>query len=361
MKLTIVDRYIIRKFLGTFFFAISLLIIIVIIFDFSEKIDDFITKQAPLQAIIFDYYLNFIPFFINLFSNLFTFIAVVFFTSRLAARTEIVAMLSGGISFRRLLRPYIISASFLVTLTLYLSNFLIPHTNITLREFEKKYLKNPPKSNVMNLHLQIEQGVFVYFESWNDKEKTGYRFTLEKFQDSLMFYKLLSDRIKWDSTAGKWRLEQYVERQMEDTSCHNLVFGAMKDTTINLLPDEIMVDKEDTKIMNFSELNAFIAREKLKGSSMVRFYETEKHKRIAVPVSALILTLIGLSLSSRKVRGGTGMHLGLGIGITFSYILFMQISTQFSVYGNMNPLLATWLPNLLFFVVGVYLFMKAPK
>jgi len=213
----------------------------------------------------------------------------------------------------------------------------------------------------MNLHLQIEPGVFVYFESRDNKEKTGYRFTLEKFQDSLMVYKLLSDRIKWDSTAGKWRLEQYVERQMQDTSRHKLVFGAMKDTTLNLLPDEIMVDKEDIKIMNFSELNAFIAREKLKGSSMVRFYETEKHKRIAVPVSAIILTLIGLSLSSRKVRGGTGMHLGLGIAITFSYILFMQISTQFSVYGSMSPLLATWLPNMLFFVVGMYLFMKAPK
>lgn len=361
MKLTIIDRYIIRKFLGTFFYAIGLLIIIVIIFDISEKIDDFLTKQAPLRAIIFDYYLNFIPYFINLFSSLFTFISVVFFTSRLAARTEIIAMLSGGISFRRLLRPYMIAASFLVLLTLYLSNFLIPHTNITLREFEKKYLKNPPKSNVMNLHLQIEPGVFVYFESWDNSDKMGYRFSLEKFQDSVMVYKLLSDRIKWDSTAGKWRLEQYVERLMDNPNRHQLVFGTQKDTTLNLLPGEIMVDKEDIKIMNFSELNAFIAREKLKGSSMVRFYETEKHKRIAVPMSAIILTLIGMSLSSRKVRGGTGMHLGLGIGITFSYILFMQISTQFSVYGNMNPMLATWLPNLLFLLVGIVLLVKAPK
>lgn len=361
MKFTIIDRYIIRKFLGTFFYAISLLIIIVIIFDISEKIDDFLTKQAPLRAIIFDYYLNFIPYFINLFSSLFTFISVVFFTSRLAARTEIIAMLSGGISFRRLLRPYLISASFLVVLTLYLSNFLIPHTNITLREFEKTYLKNPPKSNVMNLHLQIEPGVFVYFESWDNSDKMGYRFSLEKFQDSLMVYKLLSDRIRWDSTTGKWRLEQYVERLMDNPIRHQLVFGAQKDTTLNLYPGEIMIDKEDIKIMNFSELNAFIAREKLKGSSMVRFYETEKHKRIAVPMSAIILTLIGMSLSSRKVRGGTGMHLGLGIGITFSYILFMQISTQFSVYGNMNPLLATWLPNLLFLVVAVILLVKAPK
>jgi lipopolysaccharide export system permease protein len=270
-------------------------------------------------------------------------------------------MLSGGISFRRLLRPYMISASFLLILTLYLSNFLIPHTNITLREFEKKYLKNPPKSNVMNLHLQIEPGVYVYFESWDNTEKTGYRFSLEKFQDSIMTYKLLSDRIKWDSVANKWRLEQYVERFMDDSSHHKLVFGAQKDTTLKLMPGEIMVDKEDIKIMNFSELNAFIAREKLKGSSLVRFYETEKHKRIAVPVSAIILTLIGMSLSSRKVRGGTGMHLGLGIGITFSYILFMQISTQFSVYGNMSPLLAAWLPNMLFLLVGIYLFMKAPK
>ena len=361
-RLTIIDRYIIRKFLGTFFYSIALLILIVVVFDVSEKIDDFLTRQAPLRAIIFDYYFNFIPYFINLFSSLFTFIAVIFFTSRLAERSEIIAMLSSGINFYRLLKPYMISATFLVILTLYLSNFLIPHTNIKLRAFEKQYIKNPIRSSTLNLHLQIEPGVFVYFESWDNIRTNGYRFTLEKIEDGKLSYKLMSDQVKWDSVASKWQLINYTERFIDTaTFQQNIVFGSKKDTTLNLRPTEIIVDKEDMKIMNFNELNAFIHREKLKGSSMVKYYETEMHKRIAEPISALILTLIGVALSSRKVRGGTGMHLGIGLGITFAYILFMQITTQFSVYGNMVPMLATWIPNIFFGIVAIWLLLKAPK
>jgi len=361
-RLTIIDRYIIRKFLGTFFYSIALLILIVVVFDVSEKIDDFLTRQAPLRAIIFDYYFNFIPYFINLFSSLFTFIAVIFFTSRLAERSEIIAMLSSGINFYRLLKPYMISATFLVILTLYLSNFLIPHTNIKLRAFEKQYIKNPIRSSALNLHLQIEPGVFVYFESWDNVRTNGYRFTLEKIEDGKLSYKLMSDQVKWDSVASKWQLINYTERYIDTaTFQQNIVFGSKKDTTLNLRPTEIIVDKEDMKIMNFNELNAFIHREKLKGSSMVKYYETEMHKRIAEPISALILTLIGVALSSRKVRGGTGMHLGIGLGITFAYILFMQITTQFSVYGNMAPMLATWIPNIFFGIVAIWLLLKAPK
>jgi lipopolysaccharide export system permease protein len=359
--LKIIDYYIIRKFLGTFFYAISLLIIIVIVFDISEKVDDFINRQAPLEAIVFDYYVNFIPFFINLFSSLFTFIAVIFFTSRLAARTEIIAILAGGMSFRRLIRPYMLAASFLVILTMYLSNFLIPHTNKTLREFEKTYLKNPLQSSELNMHFQIEPGVFAYIETWDNRILTGYRFSLEEFREGQMTYKLTSDRINWDTTTSKWKINNYVERRMFAGTHDQISFGNTKDTTINLLPGEILVDKEDIKVMNYSELNTFIAREKLKGSKGVKFYETEKHKRVAVPMSAIILTLIGVALSARKVRGGTGMHLGLGIAITFAYILFMQISTQYSVYGNLSPLLATWLPNIIFGALGVWLLIKAPK
>jgi len=361
-RLTVIDRYIIRKFLGTFFYSIGLLIIIVVVFDVSEIIDDFLTRRAPLRAIIFDYYLNFIPYFINLFSSLFTFIAVIFFTSRLAERSEIIAMLSSGINFFRLLKPYLISATFLVILTLYFSNFLIPHTNIKLRDFEKQYIKNPLRRKSLNLHLQIEPGVFVYFESWDNARKNGYRFTIERIENSKLSYKLMSDQIKWDSIKSKWHIINYTERFIDTATFEqSLVFGSQKDTTLNLRPTEIIVDKEDMKIMNFNELKAFIEREKLKGSSTIKYYETEMHKRIAEPISAIILTLIGMALSSRKVRGGTGMHLGIGIGITFTYILFMQITTQFSVYGNMAPMLATWLPNIFFGIIAIWLLLKAPK
>jgi lipopolysaccharide export system permease protein len=359
--LSIIDRYIIRKFLGTFFYSISLLILIVIIFDLSEKIDDFLTKQAPLQAIIFDYYFNFIPFFINLFSSLFTFISVIFFTSRLAARTEIIAILGGGISFKRLLRPYMIAASFLVILTIYLANFLIPITNRQLREFEKKYYKNPQQNRDLNIHMQIDPGVFVYIEAWDKEKKQGTRFSLERFDERKLVYKLVADKIAWDTTANQWKLNNFFSKRLLANGNQKLETGTTKDTVMTLQPSDFMVDIEDIKTMNFNQLNEFISREKLKGSKNIRQYEVEKHKRFAFPISAIILTLIGVALSSRKIRGGIGMHLGLGIAITFSYILFMQISTQFAVFGTMTPVLAVWLPNILFGLLAVYLIRVAPK
>ncbi len=359
--LKILDIYIIRKFLGTFFYSISLLILIVIIFDLSEKIDDFLTKQAPLKAIIFDYYLNFIPFFINLFSSLFTFISVIFFTSKLAARTEIVAILAGGVSFRRLLRPYMIAASVLVLLTIYLANFLIPITNIGLREFEKKYYKNPITNRDMNIHMQINAGVFVYLETWDKTKKQGNRFTLEKFKDNTLVYKLTSDRIVWDSTKNFWHLQNFYSKTFLPGYKQKITRGVSKDTMMNMTPAEFVVDIEDIKTMNYQQLRAFIAREKLKGSKNIKQYEVEKYKRFAFPISGIILTLIGVALSSRKIRGGIGMHLGLGIAITFSYILFMQISTQFAVFGTLSPLFAVWLPNIIFGILAFYLIRIAPK
>lgn len=359
--LSIIDRYIIRKFLGTFFYSITLLILIVIIFDLSEKIDDFLTKQAPLDAIIFDYYFNFIPFFINLFSSLFTFISVIFFTSRLAARTEIIAILGGGISFRRLLRPYMIAATLLVILTIYLANFLIPITNKQLREFEKKYYKNPQQSRDLNIHMQIDPGVFVYVETWDKEKKQGTRFTMERFEDKKLVYKIIADKIAWDTIKSEWRMSNFYSKRYLANGNQKLETGSSKDTLMTLHPNDFMVDVEDIKTMNFNQLNDFIAREKLKGSKNVRQYEVEKHKRFAFPISAIILTLIGVALSSRKIRGGIGMHLGLGIAITFSYILFMQISTQFAVFGTLTPIVAVWLPNFLFGILAFYLIRIAPK
>jgi lipopolysaccharide export system permease protein len=204
----IIDRYIIRKFLGTFLYSIALLSVVIIIFDLSEKIDDFLEKEAPLRIIIFDYYLNFIPFFVNMFSYLFTFISVIFFTSKMASNTEIVAILSSGISFKRFLWPYIFSATIIGLLSLFLANFVIPNTNKTLWEFEKKYIKNPIRNEDMNIHMQINPGVFIYVESFNTSTKTGQKFSLEQFDNKgNLVYKLNSDYFSWVPETGKWRIK----------------------------------------------------------------------------------------------------------------------------------------------------------
>lgn len=355
-----VDLYIIKKFLGTFFYAISLLIMIVIIFDLSENIDNFISKDAPLNAIIFDYYFNFIPYFVNLFSYLFTFISVIYFTSRMAANTEIVAILSSGISYYRLLRPYFFSAIILAILSFYLANFLIPPTNQKRRMFTDVYISKLSKSKDTHIHLQINPGTFVYMESFNMKSKSGYRFTLEKFTGNKMDYKLTSDRILWDSTGSKWLIDNYTIRTI-DGNTEKITKGARMDTVLNLSPSELVIKKEYYEEMTFAELRRFIEQERIKGSEEIVFYEMEKHNRIASPFATLVMTLIGVSLSSRKMRGGIGMHLGLGILLAFSYILFMRVTSVFATYGNLPPSVAAWIPNIVFTLIGLYLLKKAPK
>ena len=370
-KFTIIDRlkglmktidiYIIKKFLGTFFFSIALLSVVIIVFDLSEKIDDFLEKQAPMKGIIFDYYFNFIPFFVNMFSYLFTFIAVIFFTSKMAQNTEIIAILSSGISFWRFLWPYFLSAFFLGSLSFYMSNFLIPHTNKTMWQFEKTYIKDPIRNQDMNIHMQIQPGVFVYVESYNSFTDIGQRFSMERFTpEGKLYYKLNSERIQWDSITGLWQIKNYYIRQIEGDK-ETLKKGLELDTLINLRPKEFTIIVEDIKTMNYWELNEFINKEVLRGSPNIPEYEVEKYKRYAFPFATLILTLIGVSLSSRKVRGGIGMHLGVGIGMTFSYILFMQVSNVFATFGSLPPMLAVWIPNIVFGLLSIYMIRVAPK
>lgn len=360
MKL--IDWYIFKKFIGTFFYAISLLIIIVIIFDISENIEDFLKNEAPVKEIIVDYYINFIPYFINLFVYLFTFISVIFFTSKMAGNTEIIAILSSGVSFMRMLRPYLMASLLLGILSFYLGNFLIPQTNVTRRIFKDKYMEDLSKDKDRNIHLQIEKGVFVFVENYNVKQQTGYRFTIEHFTDEEMSFKLLADRIELDTTRGPnaWKIVNYTKRYINGME-ERIERGKVLDTTLNLLPTDLYKIKEDFEVMNFWELQEHIRKERMKGSAGVVYYEVEMQKRLASPAAILILTFIGAALSSRKVRGGIGMHLGLGIAITFSYILFMQFSTVFATYGNLSPVLAAWIPNALYTILGVYLIIKAPK
>ena len=358
--LKIIDIYIIKKFLGTFFYAISLLILIVIIFDVSENIDSFIQKEAPLEAIIFDYYLNFIPYFINLFIYLFTFISVIFFTSKMAGDTEIIAILSSGVSFRRLLYPYMISAVLLAILSFYLGNFLIPETNQERRVFKNAYMENLTRDKSRNIHLQIAPNTYVFVESYNSKLNSGRKFSLEKFDGQQMIFKLNAGRIELDTVDNSWRLKNYFIRTFDSTG-QSLIKGAKMDTSFSLKPEDMYKIKEVFEEMDYFELNEYIVSEKQKGSKAYKKFEVEKNKRAAGPVAIIILTVIGVALSSRKVRGGIGMHLGVGIGLTFSYILLMQVSTVFSTFGNLSPLIASWIPNIIFTFIAIYLLRKAPK
>ena len=359
-SLKTIDRYIIKKFLGTFFFSIILLIFVIIVFDVSEHIDDFLKHDAPIKAIIFSYYLNFIPDFINLFSYLFVFIAVIFFTSRMASDTEIVAILSSGISFRRMLLPYIVAASMLALMSFLLGNFVIPYTNRGKLEFEKQYIKDARPYNDMNIHKQVSPGVFLYLENFNTQTKKGWKFTLEKFRERELIYKLTADEADWDSLRSKWVLKRYFSRSLGEMK-EMMHKGDRMDTTFGLKPADFMEDIEEVKIMNFFTLRKHIQMKKLRGDPDVVKYEVKGYERVAYPFATLVLTLIGVAVSSRKVRGGIGFNLGFGLALTFIYILFMQVFTVMATFGNFPALLAVWIPNILFGIIALILIRIAPK
>jgi len=358
--LKILDRYIIRKFLGTFFFSLALIIVIAVVFDISEKLDDFIERKAPFNAIVFDYYFNFIPYFANLFAPLFIFISVIYFTARMAANTEIIAILNSGISFKRMLMPYFLAAGILAAISFYFNGWVIPHSNKVKLAFENTYIKNPVEFKDRNLHRQISPGVFMYLESYNNAENIGYRFSLEKIENRNRVWFLASDRILWDSTDAKWRIENYYIRSIEGFN-ETLKSGQSMDTTLPMAPADFKRRLNIIEAMDTPALNEFIKEEKLSGSGNVNAYLVAKYRRSAIPFSTFILMLIGVSLSSRKVRGGIGAQLGLGVTISFAYILFMQISDTFAINGSIPPLLAVWTPNLVFSGIAAALLRYAPK
>ena len=356
----IIDKYIIRKFLGTFFFSLALIIAVAVIFDISEKLDDFIERKAPFGAIVFDYYFNFIPYFANLFAYLFVFISVIFFTARMAANTEIVAILNSGVSFRRLLFPYFISAGLIAVISFYFNGWVIPHSNKIKLDFENVYIKNPVEFKDRNMHRQISPGVFMYMESYNNNNNTGYRFSLEKLENGKRTWFLNSDRIIWDSLSGKWKIENYYLRKIN--GFHEYIeSGLRKDTTLNIRPSDFKRRLNIIEAMDTPALNSFISEEEQQGSANVTAYKVEKYRRTALPFSTFILMLIGVSLSSRKVRGGIGAQLGIGIFLSFAYIMFQQISNTFAINGSIAPLIAVWIPNFIFAIVAVYMIRMAPK
>jgi len=359
--LKILDIYVIRKFLGTFLLSIALILSIVVIFDLSEKIDDFLESGAKLNVILFDYYLNFIPYFAVLFSSLFAFLAVIYFTSRMAYNTEIIAILNSGMSFRRFLLPYFISATLIAGVSFYLSDQVIPGANKVKLDFEEQYVKKRPiRFKTKDFHRQIEPGVYVYLHSYSNVSKVGYQFTIEKFEEGELVSKMVADQIRWDTTVNKWRARRYYIRTIDGLH-ETVVEGKQIDTTLAMHPDDFKMRLTIVETMSLKELDEFIQKQRMQGETNVTSYLIERHNRIAFPFTTFILTLIGVAVSSRKVRGGIGMQIAIGVVISFSFILFIQFSKQFAIGGLLPVMAAVWLPNIFFLIVAIFLMRMAPR
>ncbi|NMC42240.1 MAG: YjgP/YjgQ family permease [Bacteroidales bacterium] len=327
LKLRIIDFYIIRKFLGTFFSSLLMIIVIAVVFDFAEKIDDFMEKNAPVRAIIFDYYFNFIPYFATLFAPLFVFISVIFFTARMAVNTEIIAILSGGMSFRRMMWPYFIASFIIAVFVFLLTNFVLPQANLVKLDFEEKYYRIPRarRGQIVNFHRQVYKNVLLYMERYNPEIQTGINFSLERFNDEgQLESKLVAQRVTWDS-ANIWSAWTYYIRDIKDGK-EVITRGLRLDTALTIRPEDFTRDPQYVGTMKYRELNEYIDLLRLQGSDELRLFLVEKQRRFANPFSVFILTLIGVSLSSRKIRGGIGMQIGIGLALSFSYILFMQFA-----------------------------------
>lgn len=360
MKLTIIDRYIIGKYIGTFLYTMAIFTVVAVIFDVSERLDDFLKYKAPLSKIVFEYYAGFIPFYLNFLSPLINFIAVIFFTAKMANQTEIVPILSGGMSFNRFLRPYFISATIIFLITLAFNIYIIPRTNKLKVGFENVYVKPLANNTKLSSHMQIDKNSFVYVESFDNDQKIGYNFILEIFKGKELKEVLIADRITWDSVTTKWKIHNYSIRTI-DSLKETMTKGELKDTTMDMSPKDFEIYDNLFTAMSNSELNTRIEKEKTRGTGLMVNLKLEKYKRYVYPFSAFVLTLMGVSLSSRKVRGGIGLSLGVGIALSFTYILFIQFATMFSLKGGLSPLLATLIPNFIFGIIAVYLLIKAPK
>lgn len=358
-----IDRYIIGKFIGTYIYSIILIISISIVFDVNENLAKFTTNHAPLRAIVFDYYANFVPYFANLFSPLFVFIAVIFFTSKLAGNSEIIAMLACGMSFKRLLRPYMISAALISILNFTLGAYVIPKGTVIRHDFESLYKNNKKNTSASNVQLQVGKGVIAYIQQYDDVSKTGYGFSLDKFENKKLVSHMTANVIKYDTISDsryQWRAINYKIRTLKGMR-EQIKSGTEIDTMIMMEPMDLVFSKGQQETFTSPELLRYISKQKDRGSSNVVQYEVEYHKRIASCFASFILTVIGASLSARKRKGGMGLYLGIGMALSFSYILLQTVSSTFAINADTPPVLAAWIPNLLYFAIAYYCFKKAPN
>lgn len=358
-----IDWYIIKKFIGTYIYSIALIIAIAIVFDFNENLSKFTEYHAPARAIIFDYYANFIPYYSNLFSPLFVFIAVIFFTSKLAGNSEIIAMLASGISFKRLMRPYMLSCVLIASLSYYLSASVIPHGTVIRHNFESQYRNSRKQTAADNVQLQVAKGVIAYIQHYDDKTKHGYGFSLDKFENKKLVSHMTAMEIQYDTIADSkyhWNVTGWKIRQLKGLREH-ITSGADLDTLIQMEPTDLVYSKGQQETFTSAELKDYISKQVDRGSGNVVQYQVEYHKRIASSFASFILTIIGLSLSARKRKGGMGLYLGLGLALSSLYILLQTVSATFAINANAPPILAAWIPNIVFALVAYFCYRNAPN
>ncbi len=345
--------------MGTYVFSILLIISIAVVFDVNENLDKFLDKEAPVKGIVFDYYLNFIPYFANLFSPLFTFIAVIFFTSKLADNSEIIAMLSSGVSINRLMRPYLFSALVIAMANLLISSFVIPPSNVKRLAFRNAYISNKKIEYARNIQLFVDSGVVAHFDSYDNLTKTGMSFSLEKFEGKMLRSRLTATSIQYD-TLNHWTVKNYIIRNLYGKK-EQLIRGASLDTTIQIEPSDFLISLGDQEKMTSPSLKKYIDKQIERGFANIKNFEIEYHRRFAMAFASFILTTIGVSISSRKIKGGMGVNIGIGLGLSFTYILFMTVSSSFAISGLTSSQVAVWIPNIVFSVLALYLYTKAPR
>ncbi|HCN52643.1 MAG TPA: hypothetical protein DIS88_02230 [Prevotella sp.] len=357
------DWYIIKKFIGTYLFSIVLIMSISIVFDVNENLSKFAQYHAPLKAIVFDYYMNFIPYLANLFSALFVFIAVIFFTSKLAGNSEIIAMLSSGVSFKRLLRPYMFSCVLIAMLSYYLSAYVIPHGTVIRQNFETIYKNKKKNTAADNVQLQVDKGVIAYIQHYDNNSKRGYGFCLDKFQNKKLIDHMTANEIQYDTISDSkyhWKARNWKIRHLEGLREH-ITSGVEKDTVIQMEPTDLVYSKGQQETFTSPQLKDYISKQINRGSGNVVQYQVEYHKRIASSFASFILTIIGASLSSRKRKGGMGLYLGIGLALSFTYIMLQTISATFAINASFPPMLAAWMPNILFAIIAYFCYRQAPN
>ena len=361
--LTRLDRYIMSKFIGTYIYSIALIISIAIVFDVNENLSKFSTYGAPLKAIGFDYYANFVPYFANLFSPLFVFIAVIFFTSKLAGNSEIIAMLAAGVSFKQLLKPYLLSAAIIAVVNFYLGSNVIPHGTVVRQDFEAKYKNSKRTLSASNVQLMVAPGTIAYIQNYDNRTKTGYGFSLDKFENKKLVSHMTASIIRYDSisdTRYHWKANNYKIRKLKGLR-EEIISGNVIDTLIQMEPMDLVFSKGQQETLTSSELRQYISKQTERGSGNVVQYEVEYHKRIATSFASFILTIIGVSLSSRKRKGGMGLYLGIGLALSFTYILLQTVSATFAINADTPPMLAAWIPNLLYIFIAYFCYRQAPN
>lgn len=356
-RLKVLDIFILKKFLGTYFLATLLILAVISMFDVTEKLDAFLT--APIKETLFDYFASFLPYFANMLSPLFVFISVIFFTTKLAGNSEIIAIVSSGVSFRRLLRPYMIGAAVIAALTFVLSNFIIPPGNVARIAYTNKYVRNKSVETGIDVQLMAKPGVVVYFGRFENSTKTGYRFTLDKFEGKDLVSRMTAQTISYDTTRNyHWTVRDYMIRDFNGMK-EKITTGTVKDTIIPIEPKDFLIAANDQETLTTPQLSEYIEKQKMRGVANIKAFEIEKEKRYASTAAAFILTLIGMSLSAKKSKGGMGLNIGIGLALSFSYILFSAVTSSFAVNGLTSPFIAMQIPNVVYLAIGIFLYRRA--